>query len=78
MSINLNTGSNAGNVPFGANDDPRAPWNNPDPEYYIYKLSEVDVDHGGGIIVTIKDQNSDYREDHHIDPEDILDMLDYT
>lgn len=77
MSINLNTGGNGGNVPFGANDDPKAPWNRPDPEYAIWDISKVDVESGGGVIVTVIDENSDYREDHHLDPEDILQMLKY-
>lgn len=73
----LTSASNAGNVPNGADEDPRAPWNQPDPEYAIWNISEVDLEYGGGVIITVIDNNSDYKQDHHLEPDDLLQYLDY-
>jgi hypothetical protein len=49
----------------------------PDTDYYIYNINELDFANGRGAIVTVKDHNSDYREDHHMDKENILTNLGY-
>jgi hypothetical protein len=61
------------NIPFGADQDSRAPWHQEAPSYYIADILHSDYD---GVDLTIRDNNNpNYEEIFHLDAEKLLETL---